>query len=63
MQTVLTLLKFLPEFLNLAKTILSMLEEGYTDYQVRKSLRGIDKAFKIDNKKDRARALNDIFRK
>ena len=63
MSTIITLLKFLPEFVALAKTILSLVKKGKTEIQVRQALKEVDKAFKEVRHETRARMLNDIFRK
>lgn len=63
MASVLALLKLLPMMLDLAKQISALIDAGYTELQVRDALKKIDKAFVDDIAKERARRLNDVFRK
>ena len=55
------IIQFMPELINLIKTVSSMMESGIETIQIKKDLKRIDSAFKKNTAKERARALNDAF--
>lgn len=60
---ILTILKYLPDFIELAQRIGGMVEEGVDYLQIKNAMKRIDKAFLIKDPKERARTINDEFRK
>lgn len=63
LQGILTLLRFLPDFIDLAKRVGDAIEGGVDYLRVQEAMKKIDKAFLHSKPEDRARSLNDIFRK
>jgi len=63
LSSIITLLKFLPEFLELAKKIGNAVDRGFDYIQIKNAMNDIDKAFKQKGPQERARSLNDVFRK
>lgn len=59
----LTLLKFLPDFVALAKTVGSAAADGVDALRISAALKSIDKDFLIKDPKARAKGINDDFRK
>lgn len=62
LKDILTLLKYLPEFLAMAKSIGQATMDGIGELQIRQSLKRIDKAFLLKKPQARAGGLNDEFR-
>lgn len=62
-QSILAILKFLPEFLKLGEIISKAIQDGISILEIKKSLKNIDLAFKKEDPIERAKGLNDEFRK
>lgn len=62
-QSILAILKFLPEFIKLGEIISKAIQDGVTYLEIKKSLNNIDLAFKKEDPKERAKDLNEEFRK
>lgn len=54
--------KYLPEFIGLLKTLSSASKKGVQDFQIKRLFKKIDKAFESSDAQISARDLNDIFR-
>lgn len=60
--TLLTILKFLPEVISLIKWLETQISNGVERHELRKRIEHIDRAFSNDDRVTAARDLNDIFR-
>jgi hypothetical protein len=60
-QALLTLIKFLPEFIRLAKFIQLKIKEGHTTAQIKDMIKASEMAFLMENRSEAASALNDIW--
>lgn len=61
MQALLTLIKFLPEFIRLAKFIQTKINEGLTTAQIKDMIRASQMAFEMEDRGEAARILSDIW--
>lgn len=59
----LSLLKFLPTLLDIAAQIENLVAQGVDILQIRAAMKSIDKAFVQKDAAQRAKDLNDVFRK
>lgn len=59
----LSLLKFFPTLLDLATQLEGLIAQGVDIIQIRNALKTIDKAFVDKVAAERAKGLNDVFRK
>lgn len=57
-----TLVKYLPEFIALAKAVLKMVADGVEESKIRDAITQIDSAFDNPDKAAGAKELNDAFR-
>lgn len=57
------LLKFFPELLDVATQIETLIAQGIDLLEIKAAIKSIDKDFLIKKAADRARSLNDVFRK
>ena len=55
--------KYLPEFIGLIKTLFSASKEGIEEFKIKRLFKSIDKAFEETDPQISARDLNDLFRK
>jgi len=55
-------IKYLPEIVELAHTIIELTKQGITELQIKRDIKRINKAFKNPNRQQASRDLNDIFR-
>lgn len=62
MAAFLAVLKFLPEFLSLSKTLAKLIAEGFSELEIKQGLKKIEDAFQEKVPEIRAKKLNDIFR-
>ena len=62
MASFLQILRILPSLISLGRTLLSKMEEGWTEYRVKQSIKEIEEAFKERDKPLAAKKLNDVFR-
>ena len=60
---ILSLLKLLPTMIELARHIEDLITQGIDLIQIKEAMKSIDKAFVEKNAVERARRLNDVFRK
>ena len=56
------IIKYLPYIFKLIERIDTMTKQGMEDAAVRKAMRDIDKAMDIKEPRQRAAALNDVFK-
>lgn len=59
---IITFLKYLPEMLDVLKTINEQIQRGRTEIQIRNDIKRINAAFNNPNRSQAARELNNIFR-
>jgi len=55
-------IKFLPEMIELAMTIIKLTKEGITELQIKRDMKRISKAFSNPDRQAAARDLNRVFR-
>lgn len=60
---ILAVLKFLPEFSALAKSLSTAISDGIDELFLRKSMADIASAFRDTNAREKARKLNETFKK
>ena len=58
-----TALKFLPDLIDLLKSLTSAVDRGVDIVLIKRAMKNIDKAFSVEDPVERARRINDEFRK
>lgn len=63
LQAIITIFKYLPDFIDLAKRIGTMVSDGVDYVRIQQAMKAIDKDFTVKDPRERAKRLNDEFRK